>query len=147
MEPSSQTVELGLQLAAAAGMMLVMTLVHGLGLVGISRALGLREDRLKRHHFNVRAVALMCAIALALLILHTAEIAIFAMFYWVVGAIERFEDALYYSASAYATLGFTADFFPQAWRLVGALEALIGFLMIGWSTAFIVSNVGELTPE
>ena len=147
MESNSDTVELGFQLAAAAGMMAVMTLVHGLGLVAISKALRLRRDRLKRHHFNVRAVALMCAIALSLLALHTAEIMIFATFYSVVGAIVTFEEALYYSASAYATLGFTADFFPEEWRLVGAFEALIGFLMIGWSTAFIVSNVGELTPD
>lgn len=147
MMQNSDTVELGIQLACAAGMMLVMTLIHGLGLVGISKALRLREDRLKRHHFNVRAVALMCGIALSLLALHTIEIAVFAIFYMLVDAIGTFEDALYYSASTYATLGFTAEYFPEPWRLVGAFEALIGFLMIGWSTAFIVSNVSELTPD
>jgi len=147
MEAGSSTVTLGLQLAAAAAMMLVTTLVHGLGLVGISKVLRLRSERLRRHDFDVRAVALMCSIALALLILHTIEIAIFAAFYIAVEAIYSLEEALYYSASAYATLGFTADYFPVEWRLVGAIEALIGFLMIGWSTAFIVANVGELTPD
>ena len=68
-------------------------------------------------------------------------------YYALVDAILALEAALYYSASAYATLGTPADDFPVEWRLVGALEALIGFLLIGWSTAFIVGNVGELTPE
>jgi hypothetical protein len=147
MEAESDTVELTFQLAAAAGMMVAMTLIHGLGLVGISKALRLREERLRDHPFNLGAVALMCTITLALLALHTFEIAIFAFFYEMIGAIATFEEALYYSASAYATLGFTADFFPEAWRLVGAFEALIGFLMIGWSTAFIVNNVRQLTPD
>ena len=47
---------------------------------------------------------------------------------------------------AYATLGRTADYFPPDWRLIGALEALIGFLLIGWSKAFIVSKANRLMP-
>jgi hypothetical protein len=42
-------------------------------------------------------------------------------------AIGSLEAALNCSASAYATLGRTADYFPADWRLVGAFEALIGF--------------------
>ena len=60
--------------------------------------------------------------------------------------MQTVEEALYYSASAYATLGRGAEFFPADWRLIGALEALIGFLLIGWSTAFIVSKVNRLMP-
>ena len=60
--------------------------------------------------------------------------------------IETLDEALYYSAAAYATLGRTGEFFPEAWRLIGAFEALIGFLMIGWSTAFITSKATRLMP-
>jgi hypothetical protein len=57
------------------------------------------------------------------------------------------EKALYYSASAYATLGRTADYFPVTWRLIGAIEALIGFILIGWSTAFMVTTMRKLSES
>lgn len=146
-EEGVATADLAIELAASAGMMLLMTLTHGLGLVGISRMLKLRPERLEDHDFNLRAIALMCAIGLSLLALHTFEIWIFALFYLAVDAMQTLEEALYYSASAYATLGRTAEYFPDNWRLMGAVEALIGFLLIGWSTAFMVTHVNKITPS
>lgn len=144
MDGEGKTLELGVQLVASGALMIVMTLVHGLGLVGISKILNLKDERLEKHDFNSRALALMCGIALLLFTLHMIEIAIFAGFYLMVDASQSLEEALYYSASAYATLGRTAEYFPEEWRLLGAIEALIGFLLIGWSTAFIVGNVEKL---
>ena len=74
----------------------------------------------------------------------TSMVFIFAVFYWKVGAMHRLEQALYYSASCYATLGDAAANFPNEWRLVGALEALIGFVLIGWSTAFMVRTLRKI---
>ena len=34
--------------------------------------------------------------------------------------------------------------FPPQWRLVGAVEALAGFLLIGWSTAVFVTDMNKL---
>lgn len=135
---------IGWQLAASGLMMLAVTLVHGIGLMAISRVYKLDNERLEEHAFNLKAVGLMCGIALAIFTLHMVEIAMFALFYVWVDALRLFDEALYYSASAYATLGRTADYFPSDWRLIGAIEALIGFLMIGWSTAFVVKNVDKL---
>lgn len=145
-EESTQTIALGKQLAASGGMMLVMTLVHALGLTGISKALNLQTEHLKELDFSFKSVSIMSGMGLLLLALHTVEIGIFAAFYLWIQAMETVEEALYYSASAYATLGRTAEYFPDDWRLIGAIEALIGFLLIGWSTAFIVSKVNRLMP-
>lgn len=145
-QQESQTIELGIQLGASLGLVVVLTLVHGLGLVAISRFLRLDDERLKEQDFNAKAIMLMVGMALSLFSLHLLEIGIFAGFYLGVGALPRLEEALYYSASAYATLGRTADYFPDDWRLIGAIEALVGFLLIGWSTAFIVSNTNKLRP-
>ena len=144
MEDGSDAIQLGVQLAAAAGLVLVMTIVHGLGLVGIAKVLRLKDERLEELDFDFNAVMLMCGMALSLFALHMLEIGIFAGFYLATGSLETLEEALYYSASAYATLGRTAEYFPPEWRLLGAIEALIGFLLIGWSTAFIVSNSNKL---
>jgi hypothetical protein len=146
-EEGAQTVTLGKQLGAAGGMMLVMTLVHALGLTGISKILNLRKEHLKAMDFSFKSISLMSGMGLLLLVLHTLEIGIFAAFYLLIDALQTIEEALYYSASAYATLGRTADYFPSDWRLMGALEALIGFILIGWTTAFIVSKANRLMPD
>lgn len=146
-EEGAQTVTLGKQLVSAGGMMLVMTVTHALGLTGISRLLDLRKEHLKEMSFSFKSIALMSGMGLLLLALHALEIGIFAVFYLLIDAMQTLEEALYYSASAYATLGRTADYFPADWRLIGALEALIGFLLIGWSTAFIVSKANRLMPD
>lgn len=139
--------DLGLQLGVAAGLVLLMTVIHSVGLVGISSLLRLKQDRLREHDLDARAIGLLGSFGLLIFVLHLAEIAIFACFYLAVGAMQNLEQALYYSASAYATLGWTAEYFPQDWRLIGALEALIGFILIGWSTAFMVSTMQNLTDS
>lgn len=140
----AQPIAIGIQLGSAAALVVAMTLVHALGLIAISRVLRLQGERLEEQDFNLHAIALMCGMALSLFVLHLLEIAIFAGFYLLVGALESVEEALYFSASTYATLGRTEGYFPAAWRLLGSIESLIGFLLIGWSTAFIVSRVNKL---
>jgi hypothetical protein len=140
----AEPISLGLQFGASALLVLLMTVVHGLGLGGISRWLHLSDDRLEKQDFNRHAILKMGAIALSLFVLHLLEIWLFAGFYMAVGAIDSLEEAIYFSASTYATLGRTEEFFPVDWRIVGSMEALIGFLLIGWSTAFIVSRVNKL---
>ena len=137
-------VDLGLQLAAVAGFVLLMVLIHSSGLVGISRALHLHDERSIPNEFGLRAAALMGTYGLLLFVLHFIEILIFAVFFRYVGALRAMEEALYYSASCYATLGTAASNFAEEWRLVGALESLIGFVLIGWSTAFMVRTLRKI---
>ena len=145
MDDSEAAVGLLVQLGSAAGMMLVLTLVHAVGLALLTRVPGLDRDRLENDYLlHLPGIMLSCTIAVGLFLLHMLEIFLFAIFYLAVGAMQGLEEALYYSASAYATLGRTADYFPPDWRLMGAIEALIGFLLIGWSTAFIVKTIDKL---
>jgi hypothetical protein len=137
-------VDLGLQLAVVAGFMLLMVVVHSSGLVAISRALHLHDEKALPNEFGLRASILMGTYGLLLFALHFVEIAIFAAFYRYVGAMHSMEEALYYSASCYATLGAAAENFAEKWRLVGALDALIGFVLIGWSTAFMVRTLRKI---
>jgi hypothetical protein len=90
---------------------------------------------------------MLSAVALLLFALHVTEIALFGLFYLAVGAVPDLEQALFYSASAYATLGHPAMNFPLEWRLVGALEGLAGFLLLGWSTAFFVTDMNKLLRQ
>ena len=136
--------ELGLQFTASIVLVGIMIVIHSVVLIEASRRLHLRNEELQDRNFDYSAVQLMVGLGSMLFVLHLLEIVIFAAFYVWVGALHSAEEALYYSASAYATLGASTAFFAQEWRLVGAMEAVIGFILIGWSTAFMVSTVERL---
>ena len=140
----SATLALGAQLATSAGLVLVMVMIHAVGLLAISRLLHLRSEELKEKRLDLRSIGLLGTMGLLLFALHMLEIFLFALFYLTVEGMQTLEEALFYSASAYATLGWTADYFPPEWRLIGAIEALVGFLMLGWSTAFMVGTMNRL---
>jgi hypothetical protein len=137
-------VDLSLELLVAAGFVLLMVVVHSVGLVGISRVLHLRDEKYLPNEFGIRAAVLMGVYRLLLFALHFLEILLFAAFYRWVGHVRSMEEALYYSASCYATLGTATARFSDQWRLVGALESLIGFVLIGWSTAFMVRTLRKI---
>jgi hypothetical protein len=136
--------DLGIQLAVVAAFVLVMVVLHSAGLVGISRVLRLHDERNIPNEFGLRAASLMGSYGVLLFALHFLEIFVFAAFYRLVGAMRSTEEALYYSASCYATLGASTRGFSEEWRLVGALEALVGFILIGWSTAFMMRTLRKI---
>ncbi|MGH8519177.1 MAG: ion channel, partial [Panacagrimonas sp.] len=86
-------------------------------------------------------------VIVALLLVHSAEIGIFALgllvavsrggFGHVAGAQDLdLAEALYVSATTYTTVGY-GDLAPVgAIRLVMGLEALTGFLLLTWSASF-----------
>lgn len=89
----------------------------------------------------------MLSTMLMLSVSHTFHIWIYACAYYALdvwfefGDIEgcdctQFTDYVYFSATNYTSLGY-GDNIPQGGiRLLGTFEALVGLLMIGWSTAY-----------
>lgn len=136
--------QLGTQIVVAYALVILMTLVHAIGVILITKLLKLEDESLRAHRLDIGAFGLLISMALGLFALHTLEIGLFALFYISVGAIQDLEQALYFSTSAYATLGHPDIDFPPQWRLVGAVEGLAGFLLIGWSTAVFVTDMNKL---
>ncbi len=136
--------QLGTQIVAAYALVILMTLVHAIGVILVTKLLKLEDESLRAHRLDIGAFGLLISMALGLFALHTLEIGLFALFYIAVGAIPDLEQALYFSTSAYATLGHPDVAFPPQWRLVGAVEGLAGFLLIGWSTAVFVTDMNKL---
>jgi hypothetical protein len=136
--------QLGWQLAWAGGLTVLCLLVHGLGIVAITRLLRLEEKRLASKEVGLGAFLLLSGLALCVFLLHAAEIAIFATFYVAAGVLPVLGDALYFSASSFSTLGTGDLVLPPPWRLVGAIEGVAGFLLLGWSTAFFITDMNLL---
>jgi len=85
-----------------------------------------------------------------IVLLHVAEIAVWAVFYLWRNAMPDLAAALYFSAVTYTTTGYGDLVLPQGWRLLGGVHALTGILMCGWSTGFffaIVNRVYEVRAQ
>jgi hypothetical protein len=72
-------------------------------------------------------------------ILHGLEGAIWALAYLWLGALPNFASAMVYSLSAMTAYGHANIYLETHWQLMGALEALNGLLLFGFTTAFLFS--------
>jgi len=61
-----------------------------------------------------------------------------------VRALPSFREALYFSTISYATIGYSDEAIAREWRMVAALEGILGVILLGWSTAFFVRVLGRL---
>lgn len=131
------------------GMALVAAtvMIHGFGLLGLLRWSRRKGETLGGGAAPFVRVAYLMGVVLGLFCLHGLEIALYAVFYLAVGALSGMESALYFSASTFTTVGFGDVVLDADWRLVSAIESANGFLLIGWSTAFLVSVTERLVGE
>ena len=79
-----------------------------------------------------------------IVLLHLAEIGLWALLYAWRGALPDLSSSVYSSAVTYTTTGYGDLVLPSEWRLVGAVEALTGILMCGWSTGFFLAVVSRM---
>jgi hypothetical protein len=82
---------------------------------------------------------LFILVAAWIVLMHLFEIVVWAAFYFLKDAMPAMQTAVYFSAVTYTTTGYGDLVLPPEWRLVGAIEALTGILMCGWSTAFFLT--------
>src|SRR5215203_2493517 len=79
-----------------------------------------------------------------IILLHVAEITVWAMAYTLMRAMPDLQSGVYFSAVTYTTTGYGDLVLPDRWRLVGAVEALTGILMCGWSTGFFFAVLNKM---
>jgi hypothetical protein len=71
----------------------------------------------------------------------TIEVWLWAFVLLATGAVSGLEPAVYFALVCFTTLGFGDITLPIEWRLLSALIGANGFLMFGWSTAFMVELI------
>ena len=89
-------------------------------------------------------VAIMAGVTLLALIAHMVEIAIWAVLFDACGEFTGLAPAFYHSAMNYTSLGYGDVVMSVSWRLLGPLEAAVGLLMFGVSTAMIFAVMQRL---
>ncbi len=137
---------LATQLGVCAAFVVGMCIVHALGIIAITKSLRLGTMDLSGHKLDLEAFWILVGFSISIFALHLLEIGLFAAFYHYVATMSV-DTALFYSASAYTTLGQPSVEFPVKWRLVGAIEGLVGFLLIGWSTTLFVTDINKLIRQ
>jgi voltage-gated potassium channel Kch len=113
-------------------------------LIGVlSRRLRLKrriqEEKTMVGGFIVLSVTLFFLLANSLF-----QVGLWAAAFVLVGQFESYSDAFYHSTVNFATLGYGDIVMEHPWRLLGALEAISGILMLGLSTATLSTVFGKL---
>ncbi|MFM5954391.1 MAG: ion channel [Novosphingobium sp.] len=138
---------LSTQFTAATMMVVLCVAMHGLGLASLNRLMRTEAavERLKRiNPLSPRGTAFTMFIVLSMFALHGLEIWLFAVFYWLSGAVPTFESSLYFSTISYSTVGYNDTHILPSWRLLGAFESILGVFLLGWSTAFFFRMLGRI---
>ncbi|MGR3660285.1 MAG: ion channel [Paracoccaceae bacterium] len=78
---------------------------------------------------------------------HTVQLYLWALAFWLTGAIEEFPTAIYFSLVTYTALGYGDVVLGENFRIFGAMESITGLLMFGITTAFLVGYFSILMKK
>src|SRR5688500_17436230 len=133
-----------LELLVAFGLTSLTVMLHAWGTF---QALGQLARRKRQPRASTALLACerqLIAVASFLLLLHLLESASWAVWHWLSGALPDLETALYFSLASYTTVGYGDVVLPAQSRLLGPIEAGVGILMFGWSTAILVAAIPRI---
>lgn len=92
---------------------------------------------------------IMVIAVLGVFLTHVFQIWLWALlFYYLEPEIlSDLESAIYLSTSSFTTVGFGDIYLDEEWRLLSSFEAANGFILFGWSTAFIFEIISKLYKD
>ncbi|MBL1147454.1 MAG: two pore domain potassium channel family protein [Proteobacteria bacterium] len=95
------------------------------------------EDSVLRNIRRIWKALLLAIVVLAVFVALVIEMWAWCGLFYGLGAFPDLEQSLYYSIATFTTAGY-GDVIPtDNWRLLGSIASANGFLLFGWSTAFI----------
>ena len=128
--------------------LIVLTVIFHVVALGAVRekAIMIYGEGSRYHHPSGFFALVVGATALLATVLHALEVALWSAAYCLVGALPNFRSAMLYSLGAMTTYGSSDLYLEEKWRLMGALEALSGWLLFGLTTAFLFWMIQEVSP-
>lgn len=114
------------------------------------KAIYLASLIVERRHPRVAFAAAAGTSTLMASCLHGMEAGIWAAAYLFLGALPDFKSSMLYSLNAMTSYGHTNLSLEKRWQLMGALEALNGWLLFGLTTASmfaLIQKVGLLSGK
>ena len=123
------------QLLLALVLTIVTVMIHAAGSVHVVLPMAGIWSKKRETHNIAKPGLLLSRMVSGLLLLNLLEMTIWAIAFAMLGILPDFDTALYYSLKSYTTVGYGDVLPPMSWRLIGPIEAAVGVLMLGWSTA------------
>jgi hypothetical protein len=126
----------------AAVLVAVTVAVHAAGFALILRSLMKSRNVLPTQAWPI--AWLLIRVTWLLILIHVAEITVWALFYLWGGCLPDAESAFYFSGVTYATIGYGDLVLPKPWRMLGPVEGLTGILMCGLSAGLFFAVVTRI---
>ena len=120
----------------------VTVLVHATGFSLLLRAL--MKSRAAPPTQTWPIVWLLIRVTWWLILIHVAEITLWALFYLWGGCLPDAESAFYFSGATYTTIGYGDVVLAKPWRMLGPVEGLTGILMCGLSAGLFFAVVSRI---
>jgi hypothetical protein len=137
--------QLLLNLAVAGAMVALTVMVHFWGLIALTRIVSGGSERLRAHEGAGRAAIVIVLGVFGVFALHTVEIWLYAaLYHGVLTETRSFEEALYFSTTTFASIGYGDIVLSPRWRLISAIEGANGVILFAWSTAFLFTLTRRL---
>lgn len=140
------------------GMILLIQLMLGSVMIGLTVAVhALALDWIVRFSRNVEALSRglsrrfhkplsVGCIVLCVFCVHVIIIWLWALLYMGKGCapLAGLDEALYFSTITYTTLGYGDITLDHSCRMMSGIEAANGFILFGWTAAFIFEIVSQI---
>jgi hypothetical protein len=126
----------------SAVLVAVTVAVHAAGFALMLRSLMKSRTMLPTQAWPI--AWLLIRVTWLLILIHVAEITVWALFYLWGGCLPDAESAFYFSGVTYATIGYGDLVLPKPWRMLGPVEGLTGILMCGLSAGLFFALVSRI---
>ena len=125
-------------LLAGTAVISATVVIHSFGLIAVTHVVTALTGRFGENERS-KIFAMLVAV-LGIFVVMAAEIWLWALCQSSLGVVPDFVTALYFStAKNFSTVGY-GDIVPHHdWRVFAAMEGVNGFLLIGWSTAYLIA--------
>ena len=139
-----QVLQLLSNLGVASVMVLLTVMIHFWGLLLLTYVMSESRHHLRPHESRMRQAALILMVVFGIFALVTVHIWLYALLYRLLGEVPNFETALYFSTSTFTAIGYGDVLISPRWRMVAAIEAANGLILLAWSTTFLLSVTSRL---
>ena len=135
-----------LQLVLGGVMIGLTVMIHAVSLDFVIRHAGRTETFIRRLKWKFWQPLMAGIIVVAVFLVHILHIWLWTLLYLALDCppLSGFSDALYFSTITYTTLGYGDIILDPAFRMLSGIEATNGFLLFGWTTAFIFEVISQL---
>lgn len=128
---------MGLQLTLGMILLVLTVFIHAVALDRLMVYVRLYRPQVRSvFHYRGKEFLLACTV-LGIFGAHVLEIWVWAIAYLFINELHSLEAALYFSTTTFTTVGYGDIVLSEQWRLFSSVESANGFLLFGWSTAFI----------